>query len=75
VSLLLTAQRVKHHLVGQGALSGDRERLAHLVANIELALSEIAAAEPHTLNQTRIKQIQRSSDNALCELSSTLAAN
>jgi hypothetical protein len=75
VSLLLTAQRVKHHLAGQGGLSGDRERLAHLVANIELALSEIAAAEPHTLNQTRIKQIQRSSDNALCELSSTLAAN
>jgi len=75
VSLLLTAQRVKHHLAGQGILSGDRERLAHLVANIELALSEIAAAEPHMLDQTRIKQIQRSSDNALCELSSTLAAN
>ncbi len=75
VSLLLTAQRVKHSLAVQAVPSGERERLAQLVANIEVALSEIAAAEPHTLDQTRIKRIQRSSDNALCELSSTLAAN
>jgi hypothetical protein len=66
-TLLLKTTAIKQELAALPQ-SEQREHLRSLIAQVEFALSAIAAMEPTTLDAARIEQIQSCSDNALCEL-------
>ncbi len=50
----------------------ERQRMAHVMGEIESALAELADVQPASCNATQIRQLQARTDYALCEVSSVL---
>ncbi|TAE28916.1 MAG: hypothetical protein EAZ92_07475 [Candidatus Kapaibacterium sp.] len=50
----------------------ERQRMAHVMGEIESALAELADVQPASCNATQIRELQARTDDALCEVSSVL---
>ncbi len=68
VALMAQAQELRQTLSPR-----ERERLAHVIVQVEFALAELAGTQPSSLNASMIRQLQAHTDNALCEVSAVLA--
>jgi hypothetical protein len=67
VELLARSSRVQ-----AGLTTGEREHMAHVMSEIESALAELADVQPASCNAVKIRQLQKRTDYALCEVSTVL---
>jgi hypothetical protein len=67
VELLSRSQRVQ-----AGLSASERVRVARVMNEIESALAEFADVQPASCNASTIRQLQKRTDYALCEVSSAL---
>lgn len=67
VELLARSSRVQ-----AGLTTDERERMMHVMGEIESALAELADVHPASCNAVKIRQLQKRTDYALCEVSTVL---
>lgn len=68
VALMAQAQELRQTLSPR-----ERERLAHVIVQVEFALAELAGTQPSSFTASTIRKLQAHTDNALCEVSAVLA--
>lgn len=69
VELLARAQALRHNLRPH-----DERHFAQVIMQVESALAELAATQPAAVNAVTIRSIQNRTDDALCEVTTALAA-
>lgn len=69
VELLARAQALRHNLRPH-----DEQHFTQVIMQVESALAELAATQPAAVNAVTIRSIQNRTDDALCEVTTALAA-
>jgi hypothetical protein len=70
VALMAQAQELRRTISPQ-----ERQRLAHVIVQVEYALAELAGTQPASVNASMIRQLQAHTDDALCEVATVLASS
>lgn len=70
VRLMAQAQELRRTISPE-----ERQRLAHVIVQVECALAELAGTQPAHINASMIRQLQARTDDALCEVNTALAAS
>ncbi|MCU0425582.1 MAG: hypothetical protein MUF71_08150 [Candidatus Kapabacteria bacterium] len=70
VELLSRAQSLRQNLPPQ-----ERQHFTQVIMQVESALAELAATQPSLVNAGTIRNIQHRTDDALCEVTTLLAAS
>lgn len=68
IALMAQAQELRRTLSPE-----ERQRLAHVIVQVEFALAELAGTQPAAVNASMIRKLQSHTDDALCEVSAALA--
>lgn len=68
IALMAQAQELRRTLSPR-----ERQRLAHVIVQVEFALAELAGTQPAAVNASMIRKLQSHTDDALCEVSAALA--